>query len=51
MSYVNVILYGAVLPSYTGKKGKDKGSQKHTVIKADNPANKEAVRHFFDSID
>lgn len=48
MSYVNMIMYGAVLPSYNPKKEGKKGEG---VIKADDPANRDKVRSFFESID
>lgn len=52
MSYANVILYGAVLPSYDSKrKDKDKGAKKQKEIKVDDPANKDEVRKIFDSFD
>ena len=47
MSYVNMIMYGAVLPSYNPKKDRKKGEE---IIKADDPANRDKVRRFFDSI-
>lgn len=53
MSYANMVLYGAVLPSYhTKDKGAGgTGAKKQEVIKADDPRNKEKVRQIFDSID
>lgn len=51
MSYPNLILYNAVLPSYNPKDksgGSDRGQE---VIKADDPRNKERVKQFFDSIE
>ena len=53
MSYPNLILYNAVLPSYN-TKGKSDGSGSGSgqeVIKADDPRNKERVKQFFDSIE
>jgi hypothetical protein len=44
-----MIMYGAVIPSYSSSKA-DK-AEKHDVIKADDPRNKERVKAFFDSID
>lgn len=38
MSYANVTMYAAVLPTYSSKQDKDK------VIKADDPRNRERVR-------
>ena len=49
MSYANVIMYSAVLPSYNSKK-KD-GDTNQKVIKADDPRNKEEVRKFFETCD
>ena len=51
LSYSNLILYNAVLPSYQSKdrsRGSDNGQE---VIKADDPRNKERVKQFFDSIE
>lgn len=51
LSYPNLILYNAVLPSYQSKdrsRGSDGGQE---VIKADDPKNKERVKQFFDSIE
>ena len=44
-----MIMYGAVIPSYGGKK--DGEEKKQEQIKADDPRNKDRVRQFFDSID
>ena len=50
MSYVNVIMYGAVLPSYN--RSKNTGSkEEEDVVKADDPNNRERVRKFLDSIE
>lgn len=46
MSYANCILYGCTLPTYNGKKDKDKDgkdNEQQKVIKADDPRNKEQV--------
>lgn len=55
MSYVNVIMYGAVLPSYHSKKDSDKGINKggkeQEIVKADDPMNRERVRKFLDEIE
>ena len=52
MSYANVIMYSAVLPSYDAKKKKDgKNREPQKVIKADDPANRDEVRKFFDNCD
>lgn len=41
-----MMMYGSVLPSYDGKKDKDKGkdNNKDEIINADDPANKERIR-------
>ncbi len=44
MSYANMIMYGAVLPSYSDKK-KEKNQE---IIKADNPTNNARVRKIID---
>lgn len=52
MSYVNVIMYSSVLPSYKGKvkeDGKKGGGEPQKVIKADDPANRDEVRRFFET--
>lgn len=57
MSYANLIMYGAVIPSYDKKDKKDKKDEgkkpvnTQKVIKADDPANKEEVRKFFENCD
>lgn len=52
MSYVNMIMYGAVLPSYRSHKDGDKVSNTgQDIIRADDPANRDRVRRFLDSID
>lgn len=48
MSYANLILYGAVIPSY---KPKDKTGKHKNVIKADDPRNRDKVRKFLESIE
>lgn len=51
LSYVNMIMYGAVLPSYRNHKDRDKGENKEDIIRADDPANRDKVRRFLDSIE
>ena len=51
MSYPNLILYNAVLPSYNTKDKSDGSGSGQEVIKADDPRNKERVKQFFDSIE
>ena len=41
MSYVNLIMYGSVLPSYNPKGDKGKRNDEH--INADDPRNREKV--------
>ena len=49
LSYANLILLGATLPSY--ESAKDKASRKNEEnIQADDPRNKEKVKQFFKSI-
>ena len=49
LSYANLILLGATLPSYDSEK--HKASHKNEeVIKADDPRNKEKVKQFFKSV-
>lgn len=50
LSYPNLILYNAVLPSYNPKT-KSGSDNWREVIKADDPRNKERVKQFFDSIE
>lgn len=51
LSYVNVIMYSATLPSYESKRGKNSPDKKQEVVKADDPRNRERVRQIFDSFD
>lgn len=53
MSYPNMLLYSASLPSYRKPKDgkKDKSGQKHETIDAGDPKNKDKVRAFLDAID
>jgi hypothetical protein len=54
MSYANMILYSAVLPSYDSKKGNKGGgpdSKQQEIIKVDDPRNRDKVKHFFEQID
>lgn len=50
MSYANMIMYGAVLPSFKSSKDKkpDKQEAKQEVIKADDPRNNARVRQIMD---
>lgn len=51
LSYVNVIMYSATLPSYERKRDKNSPDKKQDVVKADDPRNRERVRQIFDSFD
>lgn len=51
LSWANMILYGATLPSLNSGKDKPKGGGKQEIIKADDPKNRDKVRQFLDSID
>lgn len=50
MSFANIRMYNAVLPTFSKdkKKGKEKGD---ATINGDNPANREAVRKVMFDID
>lgn len=52
LSYANLILLGATLPSYNSEKSKsDRASKSNEeVINADDPNNKDKVRQFFNSV-
>lgn len=54
MSYANILLYGASLPSYIPKNKKKTGDPKYAGtaygdqrIKADDPRNNEQMKQFF----
>lgn len=52
MSYANLIMYGAVIPSYNGDKKKNSSNDKEQeVIKMDDPRNKERIKQIFDTFD
>lgn len=44
MSYANMIMYGAVLPSYKSHKKNETGKADNEKINADDPRNKDKVR-------
>lgn len=48
MSYANMILYSTVIPSYKGEK---KNESEQEIIQAEDPANRDAVRKFFEQSD
>lgn len=51
MSYANMTLYGSVLPQYDADKDKKEENPPQKVVKADDPANRELVRKFFEECD
>lgn len=51
MSYTNLTLYGASLPSYKSPEDKKGKEGEHESIDAGDPKNKDKVRAFLDSID
>ncbi|MGN0237605.1 MAG: hypothetical protein ACI4AK_05925 [Lepagella sp.] len=52
MSYANILLYGASLPSYkTGKDKTGKRGRHQEYINASDPRNRSRVKAFIDSID
>lgn len=48
MSYVNLTMYSAVLPTYDSDK--DKGKKNEEIINADNKNNSKKIDDFFNSI-
>lgn len=50
MSYVNMIMFGAVIPNYNSQK-KGKGEKEQEIIKVDDPKNRERVKEIFDQFD
>lgn len=51
MSYVNMILYSAVLPSYKSKKDKANSEQNQETIKVDDPNNRDMVKRILEQFD
>lgn len=50
MSYANLIMYGAVIPSH--KKGKyGKGDEDQDVVNVDDPCNRERVKEIFNQFE
>lgn len=50
LSYANIVLLGATLPSYHSKREKDaKNGKDGRRIKADDPRNKEEVRRLIET--
>lgn len=48
LSYVNLVLYGASLPSYKGPKGKNGEGQNNKVINGDDPTKQAEIDKLFD---
>ena len=52
MSYANVIMYSASLPTYDTDKDKEKKQEEEQeVIKVDDPKNRQRVKQILDSFD
>ncbi len=51
LSYANLTLYSASLPSYKSPKDKDKKQGNHKEIDAGDPKNKDQVRAFLDAME
>lgn len=52
MSYANMALYSAVLPSYRKPKDKDgKKRGRRKAVKVDDPGNREKLRKIFERFD
>lgn len=49
MSYANVVMYSAVLPSYKTDKDGKKSDTGQKVLRADDPSNKAEVQKFFET--
>ena len=50
LSFANMILYSAIIPSYKSPKDKKQGQGKFgndVVINGDDPANQDMIREFF----
>lgn len=50
MSYCNLVLYGASLPTYSSSKG-GKDGKDDEIIRADDPRNNDRVQAFIDASD
>lgn len=50
MSYVNMIMYGAVIPNYNGRK-RTKNGKAQVEIKVDDPRNRAKVKRIFEQFD
>lgn len=51
ISYANMIMLGATLPSYNTDKKCDKDTSQQDIIRADDPCNRERVKHFLEMVD
>lgn len=50
LSYTNLVMYGAVIPSSRGGRSTEEWKEKG-VINADDPKNRDKVRQYLDSIE
>lgn len=50
ISYTNMIMFSAVLPTYD-RKTDGKKDKEQDIIKADDPKNRDKVREFFENCD
>lgn len=46
-----MIMYGAVLPSYNGRRNDKQGDRQQEVVKADDPRNRDKVRKILEQYD
>lgn len=52
LSYTNLVMYGAVIPSSRGGRSTEEGEgEEKGVINADDPKNRDKVRQYLDSIE
>ena len=51
LSYANMMLYSASLPTYRKPKNKDKTGQRQETIDAGDPRNKDKVRAFLNQME
>ena len=50
MSYTNLIMYGAVIPSHKREKG-EKDRDEQDVVNVDDPRNRERVKEIFNQFE
>ena len=50
MSYTNLIMYGAVIPSHKREKG-EKDREVQDVVNVDDPCNRERVKEIFNQFE